>query len=80
MSATDQETDSLSSLEERIQTAVQTVSRLRRERDAALEDAAEARAEAARLADEVKTLQAERKQVRTRIEKLLGQIDQLSAG
>ena len=39
MSATDQETDSLSSLEERIQTAVQTVSRLRRERDAALEKA-----------------------------------------
>jgi hypothetical protein len=31
------------------------------------------------LADEVKTLQAERKQVRSRIEKLLGQIDQLSA-
>ncbi len=31
------------------------------------------------LADEVKTLHAERKQVRSRIEKLLGQIDQLSA-
>ena len=44
-----------------------------------LEEAAEAKAEAARLADEVKTLQAERKQVRSRIEKLLGQIDQLSA-
>jgi len=80
MSATEQETDSLSSLEERIQTAVQLVSRLRRERDAALEDAAEAKAEASRLADEVKTLQAERKQVRARIEKLLGQIDQLSTG
>ena len=37
-------------------------------------------AEAARLADELKALQAERKQVRSRIEKLLGQIDQLSAG
>ena len=45
-----------------------------------VEEAAAARAEAARLSGELKTLQAERKQVRTRIEKLLGQIDQLSAG
>ena len=43
------------------------------------EPKAEAKAEAERLSDEVKTLQAERKQVRSRIEKLLGQIDQLSA-
>jgi FtsZ-binding cell division protein ZapB len=42
-----------------------------------VEAAAEARAEAEALAQEVKTLQAERKQVRSRIEKLLGQIDQL---
>jgi uncharacterized coiled-coil DUF342 family protein len=67
-----QESDSLSSLEERIQRAVQLVSRLREEKEAA-----EARAEAGRLAEEVKSLQAERKQVRSRIEKLLGQIDQL---
>jgi uncharacterized coiled-coil protein SlyX len=33
----------------------------------------------ASLADELAALQAERKQVRTRIEKLLEQIDQLSA-
>ena len=80
MSPTEQqETDSLSSLEERIQTAIQLVAQLRRERDAALHDAAEAKAEASRLAGEVKTLQTERKQVRSRIEKLLGQIDQLSA-
>ena len=79
MSPVDQESDSLSTLEERIQRAVQLVVRLRQEREAAIQDAAEARREAALLADEVKTLQAERKQVRNRIEKLLGQIDQLSA-
>ena len=72
MSFVEQETDSLSSLEDRIQRAVQLLSRLRHEKEVAVE-------EAARLADEVKTLQAERKQVRARIEKLLGQIDQLSA-
>jgi FtsZ-binding cell division protein ZapB len=79
MSPAEQETDSLSSLEDRIQRAVQLVGRLRQEREAAVEEAAQARREAALLADEVKTLQAERKQVRSRIEKLLGQIDQLSA-
>jgi FtsZ-binding cell division protein ZapB len=78
MSPVEQETDSLSSLEQRIQQAVQLVSRLRAEKEAAQEEAAQAKAEAARLADEVKTLQAERKNVRSRIEKLLGQIDQLS--
>jgi uncharacterized coiled-coil DUF342 family protein len=78
MSPVDQEQDSLTTLEERIQRAVQLVVRLRQEKEAALEEAAEAKADAARLADEVKALQAERKQVRSRIEKLLGQIDQLS--
>ena len=80
MSPAEQQNDSLSSLEERIQLAIQLLERLRRERNAAVEEAAEAKAQAARLADEVKTLQAERKQVRMRIEKLLGQIDQLSTG
>jgi chromosome segregation ATPase len=80
MSPVEQESDSLSSLEERITLAVQLVARLRKEKDAALEEAAAAKAEVARLADEVKTLHTERKQVRSRIEKLLGQIDQLSAG
>jgi chromosome segregation ATPase len=79
MSPVEQE-DSLSSLEDRIQKTVQLVGRLRQEKDAALQDAADAKAEVARLSDEVKNLQAERKQVRNRIEKLLGQIDQLSAG
>jgi FtsZ-binding cell division protein ZapB len=78
MSPVDQEQDSLSTLEERIQRAVQLVAKLRQEKDAALEEAAEAKADAARLTDEVKALQQERKQVRSRIEKLLGQIDQLS--
>ena len=79
MSPVDLENDSLSSLEDRIQRAVQLVSRLRQEREAAVAEAAEAKRAAALMADEVKTLQAERKQVRSRIEKLLGQIDQLSA-
>ena len=79
MSPVEQEGDSLSSLEERITLAVQLVARLRKEKQAALDEAAGARADTVRLADELKTLQAERKQVRSRIEKLLGQIDQLSA-
>ncbi|HYW46615.1 MAG TPA: cell division protein ZapB [Bryobacteraceae bacterium] len=79
MSPVEQE-DSLSSLEDRIQRAVQLVARLRQEKEAALEEAAQFKAQAARSADEVKALQAERKHVRSRIEKLLGQIDQLNAG
>jgi FtsZ-binding cell division protein ZapB len=79
MSPAELENDSLSSLEDRIQRAVQLVSRLRQEREAAVAEAAEAKRAASLMADEVKTLQAERKQVRSRIEKLLGQIDQLSA-
>jgi len=79
MTPAEHETDSLSSLEDRIQRAIQLVAQLRREKEAAAEEAAEAKAEAARLADEVKALQTERKQVRSRIEKLLGQIDQLSS-
>ena len=74
-----EEVDALSSLEERIQRAVQLVGKLRREKEAAEEAAAQAKAEAARLAEELKALLSERKQVRSRIEKLLGQIDQLSA-
>ena len=58
--------------------SAQSVARLRQERDAALEEAAQARGESSRLAAEIQALQADRKQVRVRIEKLLGQIDQLS--
>ena len=79
MSPAEQYADSLSSLEDRIQKAVQLVSRLRQEKEAALRDAAEARAETARLAEQVNNLEGERKQVRSRIEKLLATIDQMSA-
>jgi predicted nucleic acid-binding Zn-ribbon protein len=77
MTATHQP-DALASLEDRIQQAIQLVGRLRQEKDAALAQAAEARAEAGRLTDEMAALQSERKQVRVRIERLLEQIDHLS--
>ena len=80
MSPVEQESDSLSSLEQRIQQAVDLVIRLRKEKEAAVDEAAHAKADVARLTEEIRGLQAERKQVRNRIEKLLGQIDQLSAG
>ena len=79
MSPQELESDALAGLEERIRQAVELVGRLRQERDAALREAADARAQSAKLTEQVRTLEAERKQVRTRIEKLLGQIDQLSA-
>ena len=85
------EVDSLANLEERIRRAVELVATLKDERDAALSDLAEARAamaelatlkkaaaDADRLRQEVDGLKVERKQVRVRIEKLLGQMDQLS--
>jgi hypothetical protein len=72
------EADSLSSLEERIQRAVQLVARLRQEKHAALQEAAEARAEASRQAETIRTLEGDRKQVRARIERLLAQIDQVN--
>lgn len=80
MAAAEPAIDALASLEDRILRAVELVSRLRSEKDAALGDAAEARAQTARLTAEIKALQTERQQVRGRIEKLLRQIDQLSAG
>ncbi|HLK62565.1 MAG TPA: cell division protein ZapB [Bryobacteraceae bacterium] len=79
MSPVEESTDSLSSLEERIQSTVQLVVRLRQEKEEALREGAELRAQVERLTDEVKSLQTDRKQVRTRIEKLLGQIDQLGS-
>jgi uncharacterized coiled-coil DUF342 family protein len=71
METPDQETDALRSLEERIIQAVQLVNRLRQEKEAAQQQAAQ-------LSTEVEALRAERKQVRSRIEKLLVQVDQLS--
>jgi len=85
------ELDSLANLEERVRRAVELVASLKAERDAALSDLAEARkalgelapakkaaAEAEQLREEIGGLRAERKQVRVRIEKLLGQMDLLS--
>lgn len=69
----DTEVDALVELEERIRRTVELVATLRSERDAALAELAEAR----KSAGEVDKLVAERKQVRTRIEKLLGQMDSL---
>ena len=72
------EIDSLASLEDRIVKAVELVSRLRAEKEAAEREATEARAMATRVALEMEQLRSERKHVRTRIEKLLGQMDLLS--
>ena len=70
MAQVDQEVDSLSGLEDRIMKAVQLVARLRQEKEAAL-------TENQRLTEELDALRSERKQVRGRIEKLLGHIDTL---
>jgi FtsZ-binding cell division protein ZapB len=74
----DSEVDALASLEERILRAADLVSALRSERDAAVAAAGTALAETQKLRQEVEGLRAERKQVRVRIEKLLGQMDLLS--
>jgi len=70
MAQVDQEVDSLAGLEDRIMKAVQLVSRLRQEKEAAV-------TENQRLTEELEALRSERKQVRGRIEKLLGTIDTL---
>ena len=80
------EIDTLSHLEERIQKAVALVNRLRQERDAAVKELgasqsalADSQGANARLSEELDALRTERQQVRNRIEKLLGHIDQLGA-
>jgi FtsZ-binding cell division protein ZapB len=80
------ELDTLGHLEQRIQKAVALVTRLREERDEAITGLAAARvageeasARAARFAEELEALRAERQQVRNRLERLLGHIDQLGA-
>lgn len=72
------EADSLQSLEERILRAVDLVAQLRQERDAALKANEDLKVENTLLSEELESLQSERKQVRGRIEKLLGQLDQLA--
>jgi FtsZ-binding cell division protein ZapB len=74
-----EETDALQSLEERIVKAVELLAQYRQERDAAVKASEELKAENKRLSEELETLQSERKQVRSRIEKLLGQMDSLAS-
>jgi FtsZ-binding cell division protein ZapB len=71
MSPSQQELDALASLEERITRAVELVTTLRAEK-------ADAEAQRDAAIQELDELRSERKQVRTRIEKLLGQMDLLS--
>ncbi len=74
-----QELDSLASLEERIRGAVELVQSLRSQnRDLELQ-LSSALAERDSVRQELDDLRSERKQVRTRIEKLLGQLDLLSS-
>jgi FtsZ-binding cell division protein ZapB len=73
-----EDADALQSLEERILRAVDLVSQLRKEKDAVAKANEELKAENTRLSEELDTLQSERKQVRSRIEKLLGQMDTLA--
>jgi FtsZ-binding cell division protein ZapB len=78
MSPVQKETDPLASLEERITRAADLVANLRAEKSdlqAQLQSALEDRDSYRQELDE---LRSERKQVRTRIEKLLGQMDLLS--
>jgi uncharacterized coiled-coil DUF342 family protein len=77
--------DSLAELEDRIRRTVELVDRLRSERDAALAELTSARnsaassvSDTAKLRLEVESLRADRKQVRARIEKLLGQVETLT--
>ncbi len=86
-SSRDQEVEPLARLEERIRQAAELVAKLRREKEAAVADreaavleAAEARALASKLSREMEALRGERVEVRGRIEKLLGQMDLLNAG
>jgi FtsZ-binding cell division protein ZapB len=78
------EVETLANLEERIQRAVALVSRLRQERDSAQKDLADTRSslgesqqENARLNSELEAMREERRQVRERIERLLGHINQI---
>jgi FtsZ-binding cell division protein ZapB len=71
--------DTLGQLEERIQRTVALVNRLRDERDLARMEVTEAQDANTKLAAELDALRAEKSDVRTRLEKLLGHIDSLNA-
>jgi FtsZ-binding cell division protein ZapB len=74
-----QELDSLASLEERITRAVELVGELRSENSNLLTQLETAVADRDAARQELEEMRSERRQVRTRIEKLLGQMDLLSA-
>lgn len=80
------EIDPLDHLEERIQKAVTLVNRLRDEKEATAKvvdalrvDLEEAQNSNAKLSADIEAMREERQQVRMRLEKLLGHIDQLGA-
>jgi FtsZ-binding cell division protein ZapB len=75
----EREMDSLDHLEERITRAVELVNQLRGENESLQEQLTTAVAERNAVRQELDELRSERKQVRTRIEKLLGQMELLSA-
>jgi FtsZ-binding cell division protein ZapB len=72
------ELDSLSHLEERITRAVELVNTLRDEKAGLESQLASTSAENDALRQELDELRSERRQVRTRIEKLLGQMESLN--
>jgi FtsZ-binding cell division protein ZapB len=74
-----QELDALASLEERIRGAVELVSTLRSQNRDLESQLSSALQERDSVRQELNDLRSERKQVRTRIEKLLGQLDLLSS-
>jgi FtsZ-binding cell division protein ZapB len=78
MNAAQQQLDSLGHLEERITRAVELVTSLRTEKSALESQLASAIAERDSFRQELEELRSERKHVRSRIEKLLGQMDLLS--
>ena len=78
------EIDTLAHLEDRIQKAVELVLKLRQEKDAALKELAETQSAweetqtaNQKLSEELEAMRTERKQVRNRLERLLGHIDTL---
>jgi FtsZ-binding cell division protein ZapB len=78
MSPAQQEVDPLASLEERITRAAELVANLRAEKTDLQEQLRSALEDRDSYRQELDELRSERKQVRTRIEKLLGQMDLLS--
>ncbi len=79
MSTAQQELDSLDNLEERIRGAVELVASLRSQNRELETKLNAALAERESVRQELDDLRSERKQVRSRIEKLLGQLDLLSS-